>query len=63
MKCFIFTPKCLKFGELQFNVGNKFDKNERDLIVELKLGGTFIQATITYKDIKKEAPFDFTNEE
>ena len=62
-KQFIFTPKCLKFGELQFNVGNKFDKNDRDLIVELKLGGTFIQATITYKDIKKEAPFDFTNEE
>lgn len=58
-----FSQKCLKFGELIFDVGDKFEKNQRDLTIELKLGGTFIDATIKYKDIKKEAPFDFSKEE
>lgn len=60
---FIFDQKCLQFGELLFDVGDKFDRNQRDLIIELKLGGTFIEATIKYKDIEKNAPFDFTKEE
>ena len=50
------TSKCQKFGELVFDVGDKYDKNDRDLIIELEMGGTFISANIRYKneyDIKK----------
>ena len=40
----------------------KFDKNNRDLIIQLKLGGTFISADIIYKNEIVKANFDFTKE-
>lgn len=55
-------PKCQKFGELTFDVGKKFDKKNKDLIIELKLGGTFISAQIIYKNEIRKVNFDFTNE-
>ena len=51
MKSFFFL-KMYKIGELLFNVGNKFGRNQRDLIIELKLGGTSNGATIKNKDIE-----------
>lgn len=59
----IFTDdklkKCEKFGETDFDVGEVFDENDKDLIIELKLGGTFIDAKIIYKGVEKSIPFFF----
>ena len=59
----IFTDdefkKCVKFGETEFDVGEQFDKNDKDLIVELKLGGTFIDARMKYKEVEKSIPLYF----
>ena len=60
-KC-IFSPKCQKFGELTLDVGNKFDKNNKDLLIQLKLGGTFISADIIYKKEIRKVDFDFSND-
>ena len=54
--------KCQKFGELTLDVGKKFDKNNRNLIIQLKLGGTFISVDIIYKNEIVKANFDFTKE-
>ena len=45
-----------------FDVGDKYDKNDRDLIIELEMGGTFISANIKYKNERRRAYFDFTTE-
>ena len=58
----IISSKCQKFGELIFDVGDNFDKNDRDMIIELELGGTFITANIRYKKEKRTVNFDFTGE-
>ena len=58
----LFKYKCQKFGELTLDVGKKFDKNNRDLIIQLKLGGTFISVDIIYKNEIVKANFDFTKE-
>ena len=58
-----FKRKCIQFGKTDFNVGEYFDKNDRRIVIELKLGGTYIDAKIEYKGIVKEAPFTFSNEE
>ena len=58
----VITSKCQKFGELVFDVGDKYDKNDRDLIIELEMGGTFISANIRYKNERRRAYFDFTSE-
>lgn len=55
--------KCIQFGKTDFNVGKNFDENNRDVVVELKLGGTYVEAKIKYKGIVKELPFSFSNEE
>lgn len=55
--------KCIKFGETEFNVGESYDENNKDLIIELKLGGTYINAKIIYNEIEKSIPFDFSNED
>lgn len=44
-------------------LGNKFERNQRDLIIGLKLVWIFIKATIKYKDIEKSALFISTKEE
>ena len=59
-KC-LLSNKCKKFGELIFDVGEKFDKNIRGIIIELELGGTFIVATIKYRYEKKKVNFDSTD--
>ena len=53
----------MQFGELCLDVGNSFDINKRDIVVELYLGGTFIDAKIKYKNIEKNGVFDFSKEE
>ena len=59
---YLFSQKCKKFGQLIFDVGEKYDKNNRDIIVELELGGTFISATIKYKKEVKKINFDFEDD-
>ena len=55
--------KLMQFGELCLDVGNSFDINKRDIVIELYLGGTFIDAKIKYKNIEKNGAFDFAKEE
>ena len=55
--------KLLQFGEICLDVGNSFDINNRKIVIELYLGGTFIDAKIKYKDIEKNGVFDFSKEE
>lgn len=58
----IFYPKCSEFGNLTFDAGDNFDKNDRDLIIELKLGGTFISGNVKYKQKKEKIYFDFSDD-
>ena len=37
-----------KFGEVEFNIGEDFDKNFRDVRIDLKMGGTYIYASAVY---------------
>ena len=61
----IFTDdklkKCQIFGTIKFDAGNEFDINDKDLLIELKLGGTFVDAKIKYKDVEKSTPVFFNN--
>ena len=50
---------CEKFGEIEFDEGKDYDENDKELIVELKLGGTFVDAKIRYKDVEKSLPVFF----
>ena len=54
--------KCEKLVEIPFDAGKEFDENERDLMIELKLGGTFIDAKIKYKEVEKSTPIFFQAE-
>ena len=56
-----FFPKCSQFGSLTFDAGEDFDKKDRDLIIELKLGGTFISGTVKYKKKREKIYFDFSD--
>lgn len=53
--------KCIEFGRIPFDLKDSFDPSNKDLIVELKLGGTFIDAKMKYKGIEKSSPFNFAN--
>ena len=55
-------PKCSQFGNLTFDAGEDFDKKDRDLIIELKLGGTFISGNVKYKQKKEKIYFDFSDD-
>jgi len=44
----------LQFKEIYLDVGNRFNINKRDVVVELYLRGTFIDVKIKYKNIKKK---------
>lgn len=55
--------KCIEFGRLLLDVKDIFDFNDKDIVVELQLGGTFIDAKIKYKGIEKLSTFNFENEE
>ena len=37
-----------KFGEVEFNIGEDFDKNFRDVRIDLKMGGTYIYVSAVY---------------
>ena len=52
-------PMTEKFGELQFTVED-FDEKERDVEIEVKLGGTFISSKITYLRTGKQFFKDFS---
>ena len=52
-----------QFGELTLDVGESFDINNRNIIIELYLGGTFIDAKVKYKDVEIKGVFDFSKEE
>ena len=56
-----FFPKCSQFGSLTFDAGEDFDKKDRDLIIELKFGGTFISGTVKYKKKREKIYFDFSD--
>ena len=53
--------KCEKFGEINFNAGKEYDENDKDLIVKLKLGGTFIDAKVIYKEVEQTMPLYFND--
>ena len=55
------TKKCDKFGTIKFDAGDEYDKDNKNLFVELKLGGTFIDAKIKYKDVEMSTPVFFNN--
>ena len=57
------NKKLLQFGELTLDVGESFDINNRNIIIELYLGGTFIDAKVKYKDVEIKGVFDFSKEE
>ncbi len=57
------NKKLLQFGELTLDVGESFDINNRNIIIELYLGGTFIDAKVKYKNIEIKGVFDFSKEE
>ena len=37
-----------KFGEVEFNIGEDFDKNNRDVRIDMKMGGTYIYVSAIY---------------
>ena len=53
------NKKCIEFGRIPFDVKDLFDPTNKDVVVELQLGGTFVDAKIKYKGIEKSSPFNF----
>lgn len=47
--------KALKFGEFIIDVGDEFDVNQREALVKMKMGGTFITASAIYCKTGKHA--------
>ena len=47
--------KIWKFAEYEIDVGNDYDINEREIIVKMKLGGTFITSMAIYCKTNKKA--------
>ena len=42
-----------KFGEVSFNIGKDYDKNNNQVIVNMKFGGTYIDISAIYMKTKK----------
>ena len=42
-----------EFGRVQFNIDIDYDKNNRDVLVEMRFGGTYIDVNVIYKKTKK----------
>ena len=53
------NKKCIEFGRIPFDVKDLFDPTNKDVVIELQLGGTFVDAKIKYKGIEKSFPFNF----
>ena len=62
-KYFNKKRKCIKLCKTNFDVGKLYDYNERDVVVELKLGGTFVYGKLIYKNYELPVQFDFSKEE
>ena len=43
-----------KFGEVEFDLGDDFDSNERHIRIEMKMGGTYIYASAIYLKTGKQ---------
>ena len=43
-----------KFGEVEFDLGEDFDSNKRDIRIEMKIGGTYIYASANYLKTDKQ---------
>ena len=54
--------KCIELCKVYFDVGNYYDKDHREVVVELKLGGTFVYGKIIYKKYEFPVQFDFSIE-
>ena len=58
--------KCVLLGKTIFDVGENYDENNKDVVVELQLGGTYVFGKIIYgiiNKIEKPVEFDFSIEE
>ena len=55
------VKQCEKFGEIKFDAGKEYDESDKDLIVQLKLGGTFIDAKVIYKEVEQTMPLYFND--
>ena len=49
-----------KFGRINFNIGKDFDVNNKKVIIEMKLGGTYIDVSIIYEKTGKKIDSSFT---
>ena len=43
-----------EFGQFNFDIGEDFDINKREIIIEMKLGGTYIDVSAIYKKTGKK---------
>ena len=55
--------KCIQLCKTFFNVGDLYDEDEKEVIVELILGGTFVYGKVIYKNYELPVQFDFSREE
>ena len=54
--------KVFKFGEFIIDVGDEFDINQREALVKMKKGGTFITASAIYCKTGKNAKITYLYE-
>ena len=55
----MIKKNCEEFSKINFEVRKEYDENDKDTIVELKLGGTFNDSKIKYKEVEKKIPLFF----
>ena len=55
--------KCIELCKTYLDVGMHYDSNERQILVELKLGGTYVYGKLIYKNYEFPVHFDFSKEE
>ena len=49
-----------KFGKINFDIGEDYDINKRDVIIEIKLGGTYIDVSVIYEKTGKKIDSSIT---
>ena len=49
-----------KFGKINFDIGEDYDINKRDIIIEMKLGGTYIDVSVIYEKTGKKIDSSIT---
>ena len=49
-----------KFGKINFDIGEDYDINKRDVIIEMKLGGTYIDVSVIYEKTGKKIDSSIT---